>query len=60
MSTLRQVCHCDNCGNEADMVVTCTWVDVQEEPGKVSKKKKETRKCTICGNEADMILDEDE
>ncbi len=60
MTTLRQVCHCENCGNEADMVVTCTWVEVEENPGVVSKKKKETRKCTVCGNEADMILDDDE
>lgn len=60
MTTLRQTCHCENCGNEADMVVTCTWIDVEEQPGVISKKKKETRKCTICGNEADMILEEDE
>lgn len=60
MTAMRQVCHCENCGSEADMIVTCTWVEVEEEPGVVKKKKKETRTCTRCGNEADMILDEEE
>jgi transcription elongation factor Elf1 len=58
MTTMKQVCTCENCGNEADMVVTCTWIDVEEAPGVTKKKKKETKKCTVCGNEADMIVDE--
>lgn len=29
MTKTKQVCHCENCGNEADMVVTCTWIDVE-------------------------------
>jgi hypothetical protein len=57
MTKTKQVCHCENCGNEADMVVTCTWIDVEEKPGVITKKQKETKKCTICGNEADMIID---
>lgn len=55
---MRQTCTCENCGNEADMVVTCTWVEV-EEAGEVKKKKQETRKCTVCGNEADMIVEDE-
>jgi hypothetical protein len=30
---------------------------VEEKPGVIAKKQKETRKCTLCGNEADMIVD---
>ncbi|MDY6908813.1 MAG: hypothetical protein SWC40_02500 [Thermodesulfobacteriota bacterium] len=60
MSEMRQVCHCENCGSEADMIVTCEWVEVEKEPGVVSRKKKETRTCTVCGNEADIIVETDE
>ncbi len=58
----KQVCTCENCGNEAEMVVTCRLVDVEE----AEKKKKEpkshqklkgTGTCTNCGNEADMWVD---
>jgi hypothetical protein len=59
MSEKREVCTCTNCGNEAEMVVTCQLIDV-EEKGKTVKKQKETRKCTSCGSEADMIIDFDE
>jgi hypothetical protein len=63
--TKRQVCKCENCGNEAEMVVTCS---LQEEspdaipkpvtaapkaPGKVPGKGV----CSHCGNEADMWID---
>ena len=27
---IKQVCKCENCGNEAEMVVTCTLDDTQE------------------------------
>lgn len=53
-------CHCDNCGNEANMTVTCKLVDVVEskEPSAVKVKKQlETRVCSICGNEANLIYD---
>ncbi len=59
MSEKREVCTCTNCGNEAEMIVTCQLVDL-EEKGATVKKKKETRKCTSCGSEADMIIDFDE
>jgi hypothetical protein len=57
MVAKKEVCSCTNCGNEAEMIVTCELVDVQEPSGTTKKKQKETRKCTLCGNEADMIVD---
>ncbi|MBM4272635.1 MAG: hypothetical protein FJ139_10865 [Deltaproteobacteria bacterium] len=50
-------CHCENCGNEANMTVTCKLVDVVEPSGAKVKKQLETRVCTECGNEANMIID---
>ncbi len=58
---IKQVCKCENCGNEAEMVVTCSLADEQapaapehtHEPVKV----KGTATCTSCGNEADMWVD---
>ena len=70
MSTVekRQVCKCENCGNEAEMVITCTLPDApepvtQEAP---AAKKAETTSahkikghatCSQCGNEAEMWID---
>ncbi len=53
----REVCHCEKCGNEAEMTITCQLVDVEAAPGKTVKKQQETRTCTVCGNEANMIID---
>lgn len=64
----KEVCKCDNCGNEAEMVFTCSIPDfdqaVEEQaasaPEKpvVSKKRvKGTATCINCGNEADMWID---
>ncbi|MCP3950664.1 MAG: hypothetical protein GY697_00355 [Desulfobacterales bacterium] len=62
---IKQVCKCEKCGNEAEMVVTCSLADEQapaasapahehtHEPVKV----KGTATCTSCGNEADMWVD---
>jgi len=61
---IKQVCKCENCGNEAEMVVTCSLGDEspaadapvhehKHEPVKV----KGTATCTSCGNEADMWVD---
>lgn len=57
MTEKREVCKCTNCGNEAEMIVTCELVSVEVSPGAVQDKQKETRTCTVCGNEADMIID---
>ena len=64
----KQVCKCENCGNEAEMVVTCSLPDVEAEDNAVSvsdplqetrseKSVKGTATCTHCGNEADMWID---
>ncbi len=59
MADRVEVCTCEKCGNEAEMTVSCQWIDVQAPSGEVQKKQKETRTCKICGNEADMIIDFD-
>lgn len=59
----KQVCECTNCGNEAEMMVTCkleeeTAEDV--EPRIVSEQEGKTKGhavCTHCGSEADIWLD---
>jgi hypothetical protein len=64
----KEVCKCENCGNEAEMVFTCTLPGVEEGPGKSDraavksgdpegKKIKGTATCAQCGNEADMWID---
>lgn len=55
--TRREVCHCEKCGNEAEMTITCEWIEVKESPAVTKKQQKETRVCSVCGNEADMIID---
>jgi hypothetical protein len=64
----KEVCKCENCGNEAEMVVTCSLPEVETEDGAVStsdpsreteseKRVMGTATCTNCGNEADMWID---
>ena len=58
----KQVCTCENCGNEAEMIVTCQWVEVEEarkkkQTGKDPVKVKGTGTCTSCGREADTWVD---
>jgi len=70
MSTIskKQVCKCENCGNEAEMVVTCSLHDVEVAEEKVApasateahieaKMVKGKGTCSHCGNEADMWID---
>jgi len=62
---IKQVCKCENCGNEAEMVVTCTLDEDQDtestapDPGHTHEpvKVKGSATCTSCGNEADMWVD---
>jgi ribosomal protein S14 len=66
--TFKQVCKCENCGNEAEMQVTCT-LDFGEDvvaPEKDSnstetssprKKVQGQAVCSSCGNEADMWIE---
>ena len=64
----KEVCKCENCGNEAEMVVTCSIPDVETKNDALSstdsgqetvseKRVKGTATCTNCGNEADMWID---
>ena len=64
----KEVCKCENCGNEAEMVVTCSLPDVEEKdnmgsaPGSSPEPRPENRvkgtaTCTQCGNESDMWID---
>ncbi len=63
---IRKVCTCDNCGNEAEMTITCS---IEPEESKSQPTEAEartaTRKektlghavCSQCGSEADIWLD---
>lgn len=62
----KEICKCTNCGNEAEMMVTCSLEDAPEtteasgadaEKPKKAKKVKGTATCSHCGNEADMWVD---
>jgi hypothetical protein len=65
--TFRQVCTCEKCGNEAEMIITCSLEPVEEETrkeGATGESAKQTRKkipgqatCTHCGNEAEILID---
>lgn len=55
----KQVCKCENCGNEAEMVVTCTLEELEEEESPKAEaakppRTKGTSTCSHCGNEADI------
>lgn len=64
---IKQVCKCEKCGNEAEMIVTCTLPDAPEpeenSTGNTAQAPKQRVKghatCTHCGNEADMWVDLD-
>jgi hypothetical protein len=56
--TFKQICTCENCGNEAEMIVTCQWVEVEQAEQKKkatgsAEKIKGTGTCATCGNEAE-------
>ena len=64
----KEVCTCENCGNEAEMVFTCSIPDFDEAakaqtasaPEKLAASKKRVKgsaTCINCGNEADMWID---
>jgi hypothetical protein len=64
----KEVCECHNCGNEAEMVVTCSLPDEDEEGGQLQaaeqkpdtpseKRVKGTATCSQCGNESEMWID---
>ena len=59
----KQVCECKNCGNEAEMMITCTLEEEEvkaAEPTVVPKSEGKTKGhavCSHCGGEADIWLD---
>ncbi|MGD9331022.1 MAG: hypothetical protein PVJ53_06905 [Desulfobacterales bacterium] len=60
----KKVCKCENCGNEAEMVITCSLEEEAVSPPAASHAppvEKHQAKghgvCTHCGNEADMWVD---
>lgn len=63
----KQVCKCENCGNEAEMEITCSLPDAVDDaaaksaspakPADKPQKIKGTAHCSHCGNEADMWID---
>ena len=59
----KQVCQCENCGNEAEMTITCTLEEHMEkhvEPSTAPAEKSKIKGqavCSHCGNEADMWID---
>jgi hypothetical protein len=58
--TVKKVCHCENCGNESEMIITCSLPDdisPEKEIPSEEKKMKGAAVCSHCGNEADMWID---
>jgi hypothetical protein len=59
----KQVCECKNCGNEAEMVITCSLKeenDAGSTPRVVPRSEGKTEGhavCSHCGSEADIWLD---
>jgi hypothetical protein len=61
----KKVCKCENCGNEAEMVITCSLdEEADQTPLKAqSNERSENQRvkghgvCSSCGNEADMWVD---
>jgi DNA-directed RNA polymerase subunit M/transcription elongation factor TFIIS len=63
----KEMCTCKNCGNEAEMVITCSLPDAEavapkrpveesrQEPAP-QKQVKATATCSHCGNDADMWI----
>ena len=65
--TFRQVCTCKNCGNEAEMIITCSLESAEEMHATKTAIADETQSakdqipgqatCTHCGNEAEILID---
>ena len=59
----KQICECKNCGNEAEMMITCSLEEGEPDevtPKVVAKEHGKTKGhavCSHCGGEADIWLD---
>lgn len=64
---IRQSCVCKHCGNEGEMEISCSLVDVEAAENKKHAAEKAHKHekvqvkgkgvCATCGNEADMWID---
>ncbi len=61
---LKHVCSCVNCGNEAEMELTCSLAEYEqaEKEKNTGEQNESTRvkakgTCSQCGNEADIWID---
>ena len=62
---LKNVCKCENCGNEAEMVITCSLEEETHQPSLDTQTDKPAGRhrvkghgvCSHCGNEADMWVE---
>ncbi len=58
----KQVCTCTNCGNDAEMEITCSLQEVPDKPLVATPTTEASEDhlaeghgvCSHCGNEADM------
>jgi DNA-directed RNA polymerase subunit M/transcription elongation factor TFIIS len=66
LKKIRKVCECKNCGNEAEMQITCTLTDLETDTGSAGSATKNpgqahrvkgSATCSHCGNEADMWVE---
>ena len=65
--TFKQICTCENCGNEAEMIITCTLEPNEEgsivhaphtgEHKPAQKQRPGQATCTHCENEAEILVD---
>lgn len=62
--TFRKVCECKNCGNEAEMVITCSLAAASDEKAAAPRVVAEGEGnasghavCSHCGGEADIWLE---
>lgn len=59
----KQTCHCEHCGSESEMMITCTLEDEKtaeaaaSAPARHQGKTKGHAVCSHCGGEADIWLD---
>ncbi len=58
----KNECICENCGNEAEMIIVCDG-DEEKKRELIAEKKAKNEKveakmtCKNCGNEADLWID---
>ena len=58
METRIEECHCDKCGNEAEMTITCESIEREDRSGAKKKVQQEIRTCSFCGDEVVTVIDE--